>query len=140
VSLAAFFVIAAVRVTVTSPLPCAGRVIVPVPDTVALSDDQEIVVPLAPLNGRAARLAFTSVCKIFVPLMTSQVSAALSADTASASLGGVTVRVKLCVASGFTPLVAVIVKVYGPTAVVLAIVIKPVVLLMLTPVGCPDKL
>ena len=51
-----------------------------------------------------------------------------------------TVSVKFCIALGLTLLLAVIVKLCVPAAVVLAIVSKPLVLLMVTPDGCPDKL
>ena len=51
-----------------------------------------------------------------------------------------TVNVKLCVALGLTALEAVIVKVCSPTTVVPAIVIRPVELFMLTPVGAPVRL
>ena len=53
-------------------------------------------------------------------------------------IGGVViVSVKACVALGVMPLLAVIVKVYTPAAVVDAMVISPLVLLMVTPAGAP---
>jgi len=53
---------------------------------------------------------------------------------------GFTVRVKLCVASGLIPLVAVMVKVYVFAATDAAIVINPVEPFMLTPFGAPFRL
>jgi len=54
---------------------------------------------------------------------------------AGATGAGVTVRLKVCVASGGTPLLTVIVKVYVPADIVPAIVIVPVVLSILTSDG-----
>ena len=68
VLLAVPLLIVAVRITVASPLPDAGRVTVPVLDTtVVLLDDHEIVVPLAPVNGRVARFAVTLSLAMFDP-------------------------------------------------------------------------
>ena len=49
--------------------------------------------------------------------------------------GGVTVSVMLCVAFGSLPLLTPIVNVWVPAAVVSAMVMRPVVLLMVTPSG-----
>ena len=57
-----------------------------------------------------------------------------------ATAPAVTVSVNDCVALGAVPLLAVIVKVCAPTAVAPVIVIRPVELLMVTPVGAPVKL
>jgi len=114
----------------------------------ATTDAAIVINPLAPFMltpvGAPLRLKVIGVVPVAVtwnvppvPLITVVLFAEVIVGATGA---GSTVRVKLCVASGLIPLVAVIVKAYVFAATDAAIVINPVEPFMLTPVGAPLKL
>ena len=127
-------------------LPCAVTPVkaivhvVPEPDSVPfVTVPVPLVMVISPTVNPVT--AVLNVRTMPVELVVSYVPPVCSAVKVTLVIDAVTVSVKFCVALGFVPLLAVIVKLCTPTAVVLVIVISPDVLLMLTPAGIvPDKL